>query len=117
MIHADNLPVATALRQAAESVIEQYGTSPPVTTDRAVALLALWAADAIAAGRLAPAEADATFTRMFVALGDIAEGPELADGTGQLLLEAMSLDDWGTDFSADLAELRRLAFGILKGAA
>jgi hypothetical protein len=29
----------------------------------------------------------------------------------------MTLDDWGTEFSADLGEMRRLAFGILGAAA
>lgn len=113
MIQVDSLPVATALRQAAQTVIDQYRGSPAVATDRALALLALWAADAIAAGRLAPAEADATFTRVFVTLGDMRDGPELSDETDQLLHEGMLLHDWGTEFSADLAELRALAFGIL----
>ena len=29
-------------------------------------------------------------------------GPELSDDTDQLLHGAMTLDDWGTEFSADL---------------
>jgi hypothetical protein len=32
------------------------------------------------------------------------------------MLEAMALDDWGTEFSADLDEMRRLAFEILRAA-
>ena len=114
MILIDNLPVASAMAQAAQTVIDQYPTSPAVATDRALAMLALWAADAISAGRLAPAEADATFTRMFVALGDVRDGPDLSEDADQLLLEAMTLHDWGTEFSADLDELRRLAFTILQ---
>ena len=114
MIQVDSLPVAAALRQAAQAVIDQYRASPAVATHRALALLALWSADAIAAGRLAPAEADAVFTRVFINLGDIADGPELSHDAGQLLLEGMSLHDWGTEFSADLDELRRLAFMVLK---
>jgi len=117
MIQADRLPVATAFQQAVQAVIDQYRASPAVATNRALALLALWAADAIAAGRLAPADADATFTRVFVALSDMRDGPEISDDAGQLLLEGMSLHDWGTEFSADLDELRRLAFGILGTAA
>jgi len=116
MIHVDSLPVSAALQQAAQAVIEQYRTSPAVATERTLALLALWSADAIAAGRLAPSEADATFTRLFVTIGDMQDGPELSDDADQLLLEGMSLDDWGTEFSADLAELRRLAFVILRAA-
>jgi hypothetical protein len=116
MIQIDSLPVSAALLQAAQAVIEQYRASPAVATERALALLALWSADAIAAGRLAPAEADATFTRLFVAIGDMQDGPELSGDTDQLLHEAMTLDDWGTEFSADLDELRRLAFVILRAA-
>lgn len=91
----------------------RYRASPAVATDRALAPLALWAADAIAAGRLAPADADATFTLMFVTFGDLRDGPDLSDDAHQLLLEGMTLHDWGTEFSADLDELRRLAFAIL----
>ena len=116
MIQVDSLPVAESFRQAAQAVIDQYRASPAVATDRALALLALWSADAIGAGRLAPAEADAVFTQVFVAIGDIPDGPDLSDDAGQLLLEGMSLHDWGTEFSADLDELRRLAFTILKSA-
>jgi hypothetical protein len=114
MIQVDSMPVASALKQATETVIEQYRASLSVATDRAIALLALRAADAIAAGRLAPSEADATFTRPYVGLGDLRDGPDLSVEADQLLLEAMSLHDWGTEFSADLDELRRLAFGILR---
>lgn len=109
--------MASALQQAAQIVIEQYRVSPAVATDRALALLALWAADAIAAGRLAPAEADATFTQVFVTIGDMRDGPDLSSETDQLLHEGMLLHDWGTECSADLDELRRLAFGILSAAA
>jgi hypothetical protein len=116
MIQLDSLPVTSALQQAAQAVIDQYRASPVVATERSLALLALWAADAIAAGRLAPAEADATFTRLFVALGDLRDGPDLSNDADQLLLEGMSLHDWGTEFSADLDELRRLAFAILRAA-
>jgi hypothetical protein len=44
------------------------------------------------------------------------DGPELSEDADQLLLEAMTLHDWGTEFSGDLDELRRLAFRILRAA-
>jgi hypothetical protein len=117
MTQTDSLPVTAAFQQAARAVVDRYRTSPAVATDRALALLALWAADAIAAGRLAPTDADATFTRVFVDLGNPPAGPDLSDDADQLLLEGMTLHDWGTEFSADLEELRRLAFSILQAAA
>ena len=86
MIQDDTLPVTAAMHQAA---------------------------DAIAAGRLAPKDADATFVQLFVELGNPPAGPELSEDATQLVLEAMTLHDWGTEFSADLDEMRRLAFAIL----
>jgi hypothetical protein len=117
MIQVDSLPVTAAIGRATEAIIAQYRASPAVATERAIALLALWAADAIAAGRLAPKDADAAFVRLEVELGNPPAGPELSSDTDQLLLEGMTLDDWGTEFSADLDELRRLAFGILQATA
>jgi hypothetical protein len=114
MIQTDTLPVLVAIRRAADAIIDQYRESPAVATERAIAVLALWAADAIAAGRLTPKDADATFVRLEVEIGNPPAGPDLSDDTTQLLLEAMALDDWGTEFSADLGELRRLAFAILR---
>jgi hypothetical protein len=116
MIQVDRLPVTVALDRAAEAIIGQYRSAPAVATEHAIALLALWAADAIAAGRLAPKDADATFVRLDVATHNPPAGPELSDDADQLLHEAMTLDDWGTEFSADLDELRRLAFAILRAA-
>lgn len=116
MIGVDRLPVTTALDRAAGAIVEQYRSVPAIATEHAIALLALWAADAIAAGRLAPKDADATFVRLDVQINNPPAGPELSDDTDQLLHEAMTLDDWGTEFSADLDELRRLAFAILRPA-
>lgn len=115
MIQIDSLPVTVAFRQAADAVIHQYRAIPAIATEHAIAMLALWAADAIAAGRLAPTDADATFTHLFIEIGNPPAGPDLSDNADQLLLEAMELHDWGTEFSADLDELRRLAFAILGG--
>src|SRR5215213_9194470 len=113
MIQVDSLPVTAAFQRAADAITAQYRTSPASTTEHAIAMLALWAADAIAAGRLAPKDADTVFVHLFVAIENPPAGPDLSDDTTQLLLEAMTLHDWGTEFSADLDELRRLAFGIL----
>ena len=117
MIQTDTLPVTAAIQRAAESIIDQYRVSPAVATERAVAMLALWIADAIAAGRLAPKHADTMFVHLDVAIENPPAGPELSEDTTQLLLEAMTLHDWGTEFSADLDELRRLAFAILTSTA
>jgi len=114
MIQTDVLPVTAAIQRAADAIINQYRVSPAVATEHAIAMLALWVCDAIAAGRLAPIDADATFVRLEVELGNPPAGPDLSEDTDQLLLEAMTLDDWGTELSADLAEMRRLAFTILK---
>jgi hypothetical protein len=113
VIHTDALPVTEAISRAGDAIIAQYRTSPASTTEHAIALLALWAADAIGAGRLAPLDADKAFVKLYVAIGNPPAGPDLSDDTDQLLMEAMTLDDWGTEFSADLGEMRRLAFSVL----
>jgi hypothetical protein len=105
--------VTAALRRAADAIVAGYRSSPAVATERGIALLALWAADAIAAGRLTPKDADATFVHLYVEIGNPAAGPELSEDANQLLLEAMELHDWGTPFSADFDEMRRLAFDVL----
>lgn len=117
MIQIDSLPVTAAFQRAADAISAQYRTAPAIATERAIAMLALWAADAIAAGRLAPKHADTMFVHLDVAIENPPAGPELSEDTTQLLLEAMTLHDWGTEFSADLDELRRLAFAILTSAA
>ena len=113
MIQIDSLPVTVALRQAADAIINGYRTLPAVATEHDIALLALWAADAIAAGRLTPMDADAAFVQLFMAIGNPPYGPDLSEDADQLLLEAMTLHDWGTPFSADPDEMRHLAFTVL----
>ena len=109
-----SLPPATAaIDQAAHAIVAQYRIAPIAATEHAIAMLALWATDAIAAGRLAPLAADATFTHLFVEISNPPAGPETSDDADQLLLECMSLHDWGSEFSADLGEIRRLAFVVL----
>jgi hypothetical protein len=116
MIQIDSLPVTPAIGRSVDAIIGQYRTSPAVATERAIAVLTLWVADAIRAGRLAPKDADAAFVRLYVELGNPPTGPDLSDDTDQLLMEGMTLDHWGTELSADLDELRRLAFDILGAA-
>jgi hypothetical protein len=112
-------PSASSLAETAEAVVASYPSSPAAATERAIAVLALWALDAIEAGRLAPLDADRVFTMLDVEIGDGERkgGPELSDDASQLLMEAMTLDDWGTEFSADPVRMRELALGILKAAA
>lgn len=54
MIQIDSLPVTPAVSRSVDAIIGQYRASPAVATERAIAVLALWVADAILAGRLAP---------------------------------------------------------------
>jgi hypothetical protein len=117
MIQIDSLPVTPAVSRSVDAIIGQYRVSPAVATERAIAVLALWMADAILAGRLAPRDADAAFVRLYVELGNPPVGPGLSEDTTQLLMEGMTLDHWGTELSGDLGEMRRLAFAILGEAA
>lgn len=107
-----NMPLGD-LDRAASAVLARYTSASAHETEAAIGLLALWALDAIEAGRIAPNDADSVFTRLDVALDEAPAGPELSDDLQQLLLEAMTFHDWGTEFSADPARLRELAFAIL----
>ena len=104
---------AQNLRRAAEAMLAGYPSAPAAETDAAIAMLALWALDAVEAGRLAPAEADAVFTLLDVEIDETADGPEISDDASQLILEGMMLHDWGTEFSSDPQHMRGLAFAIL----
>jgi hypothetical protein len=59
-------------------------------------------------------DADEVFTLIDTEIGETEGGPELSDDLSQILVEGMALHDWGTEFSADVARLRSLAFSILR---
>lgn len=114
MTQATSQPVAGGIQQATEAVLTHYRTAPASETERAIALLALWALDTIEVGRLSPQEADRVFTLLDVEIGETKGGPDLSEDADQLLLEGMTLHDWGTEFSADPERMRSLAFSILQ---
>jgi hypothetical protein len=110
-------PAASSLHQVAEAVLSRYPSAPALETERAIAMLALWALETIEAGRLSPQDADQVFTLLDVEIDETADGPELSNDANQLLLEGMLLHDWGTEFSADPERMRALAFAILRASA
>ena len=101
------------LAWAAEALLARYRSAPAVETEAGIALLALWALDAVEAGRLPPVEADAVFTMLDVEISEAKDGPELSETADQLLFEGMLFHDWGTPYAAEPDLVRRLAFGIL----
>jgi hypothetical protein len=114
MTQAAHEPAASGIQQVAEELLTRYRSAPAVETERAIAMLALWALDAVEAGRLSPQDADEVFTMLDVEIGETKNGPELSEDAAQLLVEGMALHDWGTEFSADTARIRSLAFTILR---
>ena len=102
------------LRETAEALLARYPAAPAAETESALAVLALWAIDAVEDGRLPAADADSVFTLLDVEIDESASGPDLSERATQLLLEGMTLHDQGTEFSADLSRMRSLAFGILR---
>lgn len=117
MIEATQAERATPgqhLRETAEALLARYPSAPATETEAAIAVLALWAIDAVEDGRLPAREADSVFTLLDVEIDESASGPDLSEHAAQLLLEGMTLHDHGTQFSADLDRMRSLAFGILK---
>lgn len=113
---ADSATPGQHLREAAEALLARYPSAPASETEAAIAELALWAVRAVECGQLPAADADSVFTLLDIELDESVSGPELSDTTTQLVLEGMTLHDWGGQFSADLEHMRSLAFGILKAA-
>lgn len=94
-------------------MLARYPSASAPEIESRLAMLALWALEAVEAGRLHPADADRVFTRLDMQIDEDAVGPELSDDAGQLLLEGMAFHDWGTEFSADPTRVRALAFSLL----
>ena len=114
MTQTGSAPVSASIQQAAEALLARYRSAPAAQTEATLALVALWALDAIEAGRLQPVEADRVFTMLDVEIDETTGGPLLSDDAHQLMLEGMALHDWGTAFSADPGRMRDLAFALLK---
>jgi hypothetical protein len=117
MTRVTNQPTAGGIHQVAEAVLAHYRAAPAAETERAIAMLALWALDAIEGGRISAQDADEVFTLLDTEIGETKDGPDLSEDAAQLLLEGMALHDWGTAFSADAARIRSLAFSILQATA
>lgn len=106
---------AVDVRRAAEAIADRHATASAGETDAAVAVLALWALDAINAARLSHEDATASLTTLWARVTDRQSGPGVSDDTHELLLEGGWLHDDAIDRAPDLLEIRRLAVGILRG--
>src|SRR5438093_1306389 len=111
MARGDSVPPSD-LRKAAEAVVAGYSTAPSRETEVALAVLALWALDAVDAGRLTPQEANNIFVMLDIGIGD-RPGPELSDRVQQLVLEGEHFHHHGEEWGPDADQLRALAFAIL----
>ena len=100
------------LRKAAEAVVARYSTAPSHATETALAVLALWALDAVEADRLTPQEANSIFVLLDIGIGD-RPGPELSDQVQQRVLEGEHFHHHGEEWGPDADQLRALAFAIL----
>jgi hypothetical protein len=101
------------LETAAGAIVERYPTAPAQETDTAVALLALWTLDALDAGRIADDDASVIWTRLWAGITDRRDGPDLAEGTDELLMESGWLHDEALGMAPDRGYLRALAWQIL----
>lgn len=82
-------------------------------SESAVAVLALWALEAVSSGRPTREAADAAFVDLFLDITD-GPGPDISEEMRDLLLEGMTFDDWGDEWGPDPERVRRLAFAILR---
>jgi hypothetical protein len=110
----DTMATGDDIRATAEAIAARYAEAPGRETETAVAVLALWALDALDAGRLTPEEADRAFMMLDVRLGETASGPDLSDRTHHLLTEGDFLHHSGGEWGPDPGYMRRVAFAILR---
>jgi hypothetical protein len=111
---ATELTTPDDIREVAEVVIAQYPSAPSEETEAAIAVLGLWALDAVQAGRLHRNEANDIFVRLDVGISDQHSGPDLSDEIHDLILEGEHLHHYGEDWGPDPEQIRRLAFTILR---
>jgi hypothetical protein len=101
---------------AADAIAAHYPSAPARETDVAVALLTLWALDAIEAGRLSENDASTIFTQLWSDVTDHKDGPDLAPEADELLFDGGWLHDEAIGAAPDRGNLRRLAHTILSAA-
>jgi hypothetical protein len=103
----------TDLTAAASAIAARYRVVSAHETETAVALLVLWALDALDSARITPDDATAIVTALWVGITDRPPGPDLSEATHELLEESTWLHDEAIGQAPDHDELRQVARGIL----
>ena len=98
---------------AADAIAAHYLSAPARETDVSVALLTLWALDAIEAGRLSMDDASTIFTQLWSDVTEQQDGLDLAAEADELLFDGGWLHDETIGAAPDRARLRHLAHLIL----
>jgi hypothetical protein len=104
----------TDLKAAASAIAARYRTVSAHETETAVALLVLWALDALDSARITAADATAIVTALWVSITDLPSGPDLSETIHELLEESTWLHDEAIGQAPDHAALRHVAHGILE---
>jgi hypothetical protein len=105
-------PIAHLIHDAALAVAVRYPSEPARATEAAIAILALWALDAVEAGRMDRDEANRVFVLLDVRLGE-QPGPELSGEVHDLITEGEHFHHYREALGVDPDEIRSLAFMIL----
>jgi hypothetical protein len=105
------------IRKVAEAIAERYPSVPAGETEASIAVLALWALDAIGRGLLSRDEATDVFTPLDVRIGDARSGPQLSEEAHEILLEGQWFHDHDIGWGPDPQRVRQLAFAILRRSA
>jgi hypothetical protein len=104
------------LARAADELVRQYPAAPARETEKAIALLGLWALEGVAAGQIHPHEAAGVFAGLDAGLAEQATGPELSEDAAQLVVEAIHLHHGIAPWpGVDMERFRVLAFTVLHG--
>ncbi len=104
---------AADLEAAAAAIARHYRSVPARETEAAVALLSLWALDALEGGRITPDDATTILTKLWVGVTDAPPGPELSEDVHTLLEEGGWLHDEAIGEAPDRGHLRALAHAVL----
>jgi hypothetical protein len=106
-------PPASGVSDAVKAFVQVLKQGDVAQVEAVIAFLALYVAEQVESGHIAPQDADWLFTRVDVQLTDFGRLEELSDEAAELILEAEHFHHHGGEWGVDLGRVRELAAIIL----